>query len=268
MLKVSIIGCGAIGSAVAQIIEKDFAKKVELAALCDIDKNKTDSLLKVLKTSPQILSLGESIRVSDLVIEAASSEVVEEVVKRCIKHSKDVIIMSIGGFIGKEYLFDLVQDSNTYIHLPTGALCGLDGVKAANEAKIEEVQLISRKPPRSLKGAPYLKDNNIDLDKIERETEIFSGTVREAISGFPKNVNVSALLSIVGKGADETKIKIITSPEYKTNSHQIIVKGDFGRLEAKTDNFPSPTNPKTSYLAILSCIATLRRIMSHIKIGS
>ncbi|HDM37935.1 MAG TPA: aspartate dehydrogenase, partial [Candidatus Omnitrophica bacterium] len=120
MLKVSIIGCGAIGSAVAQIIEKDFAKKVELVALCDIDKNKTDSLLKVLKTSPQILSLGESIRVSDLVIEAASSEVVEEVVKKCIKHGKDVIIMSIGGFIGKEYLFDLVQDSNTYIHLPTG----------------------------------------------------------------------------------------------------------------------------------------------------
>ena len=268
MLKVSIIGCGAIGSALAEAIEDRFSDKVELEAICDIDKEKTDSLTKKLKTKPKILSIDELIPISDLIIEAASKDIVEDVVKKCIKYDKDIIIMSIGGLIGKEYLFKEAEESKTYIHLPTGALCGLDGVKSANEARIKEVELISRKPLEGLKGAPYLKDKNINLDKIKNETVIFSGSAREAIEGFPKNVNVSALLSLVGVGPDKTKVKIITSPEYKTNSHQIKVKGDFGELEAKTDNFPSPQNPKTSYLAILSCIATLSRTLSHIKIGS
>jgi aspartate dehydrogenase len=268
LLKISIIGCGTIGSALAEAIENKFSAKAKLEALCDLDKKKVDSLISKLKVKPKILAIDQLITQSDLVIEAASSKIVEEVVKKCIKFDKDVIIMSIGGFIGNEYLFDMAENSNCYIHLPTGALCGLDGVKGANEAEIEKVELISRKPPEGLKGAPYLKENNIDIDNIKGEILIFEGTARDAIKGFPKNVNVASLLSIVGKGPDETKVKILSSPDYTTNSHKIVVEGDFGKLEAKTDNFPSPKNPKTSFLAILSCVATLRRILSHVKIGS
>jgi aspartate dehydrogenase len=268
MLKISIVGCGAIGSALAESIEEKFKDKVKLEAICDIDESKINSLSKRLKDKPKALAIDELVLVSDLVIEAASKDVVEELVKKCIEHNKDIIIMSIGGLIGKEYLFKEAEKSRTYIHLPTGALCGLDGVKSANEAGIDEVTLISRKPPASLKGAPYLKKKNIDLKTIDKETVIFEGNAREAIEGFPKNVNVSALLSLAGIGPDKTKVKIITSPEFKRNSHQIKVRGDFGQLDARTDNFPSPQNPKTSYLAVLSCIAALSRILSHLKIGS
>lgn len=268
MLKISIVGCGAIGSALAEAIENKFKGKAELIALCDIDKEKAKSLAAKLKAEPQILAIDELISTSDLIIEAASREIVPELVKKCLLNNKSIMVISIGGLIDQEGLFELAEKSNGRIYLPSGALCGLDAVKAAHEATIDKVELITRKPPQGLKGAPYFKDKNIDLDHIDKETVVFSGSAKEAIKGFPKNINISALLSLAGIGPEKTIVKIITSPEYKRNSHQIIVEGEFGRLEAKTDNIPSPQNPKTSYLAVLSCISRLREILSHVKIGN
>lgn len=268
MLKVSIVGCGTIGSALAEAIEEKFKDKISLIALCDIDHNKTGILASKLKMPLQILTLDELIPISDLIIEAASFRIVPELVKKCLTNGKDAMVISIGGLIGQDELFELAEKSKGSLYLPSGALCGLDGIKAAAEAKIKSVELITRKPPLGLKGAPYLKDNNIDVNSIKGETLIFEGSAREAIKGFPKNVNVAALLSIVGLGPKKTMVKIISSPEYKRNSHHIIVEGDFGKIETKTDNLPSPGNPKTSYLAILSCISRLRQIVAHVKVGS
>jgi len=63
-------------------------------------------------------------------------------------------------------------------------------------------------------------------------------------------------------------VKIIASPNKNINSHEVEVKGEFGHLIARTDNVPSPQNPKTSYLAILSAIATLKNIFSLVKVGT
>ncbi|MCK5306385.1 MAG: aspartate dehydrogenase [Candidatus Omnitrophica bacterium] len=267
MVKVSIVGCGTIGSAIAESLENSFSDKVELTALCDIDKRQADKLVEKLKKSPRILSLDALIEVSDLVVEAASGNVAAEVVRKCLENGKDVMVISIGGLIGQAHLFELAEKSKGRLYLPSGALCGIDAVRAVCETEIKIVELITRKPLEGLRGAPYFKEKGIDIDKIDKETVVFEGSAAEAIKGFPKNVNVSAILSIAGIGPEKTMVKIVTSPAYKKNSHQIIVEGAFGRLEARTDNVPSPQNPKTSYLAILSCISTLKQIFSHVKIG-
>ena len=45
-------------------------------------------------------------------------------------------------------------------------------------------------------------------------------------------------------------------------------KLSFGKLTSKTENVPSPRNPKTSYLAALSGVALLQRITSSLAVGT
>jgi len=145
---------------------------------------------------------------------------------------------------------------------------GLDGVKAARLGAITEVTLTTRKPPAGLKGAPYIEEKGIDLDAIKDEELIFEGAAGEAIKAFPKNVNVSATLSLAGIGAEKTKVRIICSPKYVRNSHEIELKGEAGTFFIRAENVPSPDNPKTSYLAVLSALATLKGIASAVRVGT
>jgi aspartate dehydrogenase len=268
MIKVGIIGCGTIGRVIADSILHRFSDKIKLLGVCDVDQEKARRLLGRLKTDARTLSRKELIEVCDLIIEAASGSVSYEVAKEALEAGKDVMMMSTGGLLGKPDLFGLAAEKGAKIYLPSGAVCGLDGVKSAMMANVKSVTLTTRKPPAGLEGAPYIVENNINLKSIDKETVIFEGKAKDAVKGFPKNVNVSATLSLCGLGQDETKVRIITSPEYKSNSHEVEVEGDFGRLKAVTENVPSPNNPKTSYLAALSAIATLKNIISDSVIGN
>lgn len=267
--KIGLIGCGAIGSEIAKAIDAGFKNYAILVAISDIDAQKSGALKNSLKIKPDILSIPSLIKKSDLVIEAASALISGQIAKRVISAKKDVMIMSIGGII-KNYaaLFNSAKRAKCKIYLPSGAICGLDGVKAAALGKIQRAELTTRKPPAALAGAPFITKNNIDLNKITSETTIFSGSAEEAIEGFPANINVSCALSIAGIGPQQTKVKIIASPEYRRNIHEVILEGEFGKLVTRTENVPSPRNPKTSYLAILSAIAMLKQALGPVKIGT
>ena len=80
--------------------------------------------------------------------------------------------------------------------------------------------------------------------------------------------NVAANLSIAGIGFDDTEVQIVVDPVATRNSHKILAHGAFGRLRAEVENMPNPDNPGTSYLASLSAIATLKRILNPIQIGA
>ena len=267
-LKIGIVGCGAIGSFLAKHIEKDFKNKSDLIGICDIDNKKAKLLSKFLQSKPAVLNLESLIRKSDLVIEAASSRVSYQIAVKSIRAGKNIMIMSVGGLIDKGNLFALAKKKNCAIYLPSGAISGLDALKAASMAKIKKVVLTTKKSPRALKGAPFIERNKIDLDSIKKETVIFNGTAKEAIKGFPQNINVAATLSLAGIGARRTCVRIISSPQFRHNIHEVEVTGDFGRMVSRTENLPSPENPKTSYLAMLSALAMLKQILEPIKIGT
>jgi len=267
MLKIGIVGCGTIGSELAMAIEQECKDKASLVALCDSEKQKATFLASKLPDSPPILPLKELIEECDLVVEAASASISSEVARRALLASKDVMVMSVGGLVDSD-IFELANEKHCHIYMPSGAICGLDGVKNSVMGKISRVTLTTRKPPRGLEGAPYVVQNKIDLSSISEETIIFEGNAMEAIRGFPKNVNVAITLSFAGIGPAKTRVKIICSPEYTTNSHEIEVEGEFGRLTTKTENVPAPQNPRTSYMAILSAIATLKGMLDYVKVGT
>jgi aspartate dehydrogenase len=147
-------------------------------------------------------------------------------------------------------------------------LCGIDGLKSASVGKIDSVTLTTRKPPKGLEGAPYIMKNNINLSLIKEETVIFNGTAGEAVNGFPQNVNVAAILSLAGLGAANTRVRIVTSPDYTKNVHEVEIKSRSGVITTRTENVPSKINPKTSQLAVFSAIATLKGAVNTVKMGT
>lgn len=259
--KIGIIGCGAMGSQVAEYITKNLGDKSVIVAIADIDPERSKELSEKIKPKPLVTTIEDLMDISNLIIEAASPEVSGDIAEKAEGLKKDALIMSTGGLLNKERLIKKINSGHSYIHIPSGAICGLDGLKSAMIGAVKSVTITTRKPLKGLAGSPYLKEKNIDIDKIDKETLIFSGVARDAIRYFPQNINVAVTLSICGIGADKTNVKIFTSPEYTKNTHEIEVEGDFGRLWTKTENVPSRNNPKTSELAIFSAIAKLKELI-------
>ena len=205
---------------------------------------------------------------SDLVIETASQEMAFPVAQKALRLNKQVLILSVGGLLAAKGLTSLLEKTQGRLWIPSGALAGIDGVLAAAAGMLRQVTLTTRKPVRGLEGAPYLREKGIRLDAIKGPTLIFEGNALEAIRAFPKNVNVAATLALAGVGAERTRVRVFASPTYRENQHEVTAEGDFGTLRAEVRNRPSAVNPKTSELAILSAVATLRKIFSRIHIGS
>jgi aspartate dehydrogenase len=265
-IKVGVIGCGVIGSEICKILDGSI-QNMELVGVYDVDLEKAEDIHYELKMKPEVAEdIDHLIEMSDLIVEAASPKAVALVGKKAIEKKKDLMIMSVGGLIENIALINLAKEKGTNIFLPSGAICGLDGVKSASIGKIESVTITTTKPPQGLEGAPYVVHHHIDLN-VKEKTTIFEGTASEAVQAFPKNINVSATLSIAGIGAENTKVKIVCDPKSHANTHEIEVVGEFGMLHTKTQNFPSPNNPKTSYLAVLSAVAKLKEIAGSVKIG-
>jgi aspartate dehydrogenase len=269
-IRIGIVGCGAIGKSLGGFIDRDLSSKAKLSAICDLDiANATSLKKKIINSKPIITSLDRLIGKSDLVIECASGKISYQVAKKAIIKRKSVLIMSIGGIISKaKELFDLARKNNCFIYLPSGALCGLDGLRALSLVGIKRVILTTRKPPKALEGAVYIKKHGIDLSKIKKEAVIFEGDAFDAIKNFPQNINVAALLSIAGLGPKRTLVKIMTSPKYKNNSHEVKIESKAGNICTICENVTFKENPKTSYLAALSAMSVLKNIFDSVKIGS
>jgi len=254
-MKLGIIGCGAIGTDVAKAADK--MKEIENIYLFDINKAASDKLCKTVKKA-KIKPVEEFLDDVDIAFEAASQQAVIEYGIKILESGKDLVIMSTGSLFDDAFrkkMEDTARKNNCKIYLPSGAVCGIDGVLAAGIEKLDSVTLVTTKPPASLGK------------KVDKRTIIFEGSAREAVKQFPKNINVAACLSIAGVGFDNTKVEIVADPVETRISHKILAHGKFGRLRAEVENMPNPNNPQSSYMASLSAIAVLKKIIDPIQIA-
>lgn len=267
--RIGIVGCGAIGSKIAKAIVNDFAKSALLSALYDIEAQKANLLARALrKRNIVVTSLADLIKKSDFVVEAASAKVSAEVVEKAIAQKRDCMVMSVGGLLDNQHVFSLAKKKGCCVYIPSGAICGVDGLKAHRLADIEKVTLTTRKPAQALKDAPYVIRNKINLENIHEETQIFEGDAKAAVLAFPQNINVAAVLILAGIGKEKTIVKIIASPYAAVNIHEIEIESKAGRAFIRCENTPSQDNPKTSYLAVVSAVAVLKQIFEPMKIGT
>ncbi|MBS3814939.1 MAG: aspartate dehydrogenase [Hadesarchaea archaeon] len=272
--KVAVIGCGAIGEILAKSIDRGEAGKNELSYLFDLEMEKAESLAKELSKQPIVASeISEILNDEevDLVVEAASQKAVIEYSSSILKSEKDLIVLSIGAFANKE-LYDKVskeaEEMGQRVYLPSGAILGVDGLKSVSMADINEARLVTQKPPETLSTTKFVQEESIDLSDLEEPKVVFEGTAQKAVEAFPESVNVAATLSLSTVGFERTQVKIIADPSINRNIHEIHVKGDAGKFMAESRNVPSPDNPKTSYLAALSAVRTLKNLTEAVSIGT
>ncbi|MCW7077077.1 MAG: aspartate dehydrogenase [Candidatus Syntropharchaeales archaeon] len=260
MLHIGIIGCGAIAEAIVKGLSD--LDRVKITGLYDRNPEKISRLSKLLKDPPKAFDFKKMLDLSDLIIEAASQEAVSEFILPALEKGKDVMILSVGA-LGDDELFRKIRNISEAnackVYVPSGAIAGIDGIKAGAALKIERVRLTTRKPPEAF---------GIEVVANSTEEVLFEGSARDAVRLFPQNVNVALTLSLAGIGADLTEVRIIKDPAIGCNIHEIEVEGEFGRIGIRLENLPSPSNPKTSFLASLSAIAMLKRISEPIEIGT
>lgn len=267
-LSVGIGGLGTIGLKVARALDSGELEGLKLAAVSARDVAKAQANMADFHTPVPVVPLGELADRCDVVVECAPALAFHDVGSPAIERGRIFVPISVGALLEHMDLVDRARKTGARIVVPTGALIGLDAVRAAAEGTIESVRLVTRKPPLGLKGAPYLEENGISVDGLNTAKKVFDGSARDGAKGFPANVNVAAALSLAGIGPDETRLEIWADPEVTRNTHTITVEADSARFTMTIENVPTLENPKTGQITALSVISTLRRLRAPLTAGT
>jgi aspartate dehydrogenase len=269
-VKVGFIGCGAIGSRLAKSVRYDLKNHCQITGIYDLLPERTEKLATTLGLNRTVVkrSIPDLIRSCDFVVEAIASNKTTEIIEKVIQAKKGILIMSVGKILAIQQIFKLAEKNQTMILIPSGAIGGLDVIKSIDPKDISKITLTTRKPPSSLEQSDYLTKKKIFINSIKKETVLFDGNVQRSVDLFPRNINVAAALALASRAQNKIHIRIITSPKFILNSHEINVWGKFGHLSVRTDNLPCPDNKKTSYLAVLSAVQTLKQHFQTVKIGT
>ncbi|MCK1392699.1 aspartate dehydrogenase [Bradyrhizobium sp. 1] len=265
-LRVAIAGLGSIGSKIAAALDQGI-EGLTLSAVAVRDPAKHQAFLGGLRCPPQIMPIDQLGDAADIVVECAPSSQLRAIVEPAVRRGRAAVVVSVGGLLDNFDLVDLARANGGRILVPTGALIGLDAVNAAAVGTIHSVKMVTRKPIDGLKGAPFIVENNIDIDKLREPLKLFEGTAREAAKGFPANLNVAVALSLAGIGPDRTMVQIWADPTVTRNVHRIEVEADSARFAMSIENIPSE-NPKTGLITALSVIALLRKQRATLCVGT
>jgi len=266
MKSIGIVGCGAIGRSILRAVDEG-RLEVPVAGVTSRTEATAREFLAMLRSPVPFLPRAELIASADLLIETAGGHVVADLARDAFAAGKDVMVISIGAILDHMELFDLAREKGCQLLLPSGAIAGLDAVKGACSGRVDFVRLTSRKPPRALQGAPFVVQNAISMTDLKEERLLFTGPAREAVKGFPDNLNVSAALSLAGIGPDKTQVSISAVPGLERNCHDIEVEGEFGLLHVHIENIPSE-NPKTGRLTALSMIRAIGDYVGNVRVGT
>jgi aspartate dehydrogenase len=241
-VKVGLIGCGAIGTLIAEALERKIVVCDKLVVY-DFDEKKAAALKSSLHFPVTVVaSLDEMLELKPkVIVEAASQQAAREYVERIVSAGVDLIVMSTGGLLG-------LNVESSKVHVPSGAIGGLDALSSAALAGIDEVVLTSRKNPLAL-----------EMNNKEAKV-VYEGDAEEAARLYPREMNVAATLALTVKPA-KVKVEVISDPAVKRNTHEFKVKWRFGEMFLRFANDPHPENPRTSALAAWSAIKLLQNLL-------
>ena len=268
MVAVGLIGCGTIGSQLALALARTYRHAARITALHDVDASRARLLQRRLASHPPIVSLRQLIARSRLVLEAASAEMAAPVAVLALTANRDVFIMSVGGLLRDRAWQRAASRSTGRLYIPSGALAAVDGIKALSIGRIRRLSLVTRKPPKALMSAPYVRRHRLDLSRLQQPKELFEGTPSQVVNAFPQNTNIAAALTLAAGARSATPtIRVIADPTIRVNRHELEVDADCGSIRCQIESAPS-ANPKTSELAVRSAVATLGRIFDRVQIGT
>ncbi len=266
MTRVAVAGLGAIGRVVVGRLVQG-VPGIELTAVATRDQTRAEATLRELGAEVPVLPIEGLEPLADLVVECAPAQLLPSIALPFLRSGKEAIVLSAGATLEHPELVAAAKEHGGRITIPTGALLGLDAVAAAAEGEIFSLRLTTRKPPAGLIGAPGLEDSDIDLHGLSEPVLVFAGTARDAVKGFPANLNVAVALSLAGPGPDRTEVEVWADPSVTKNTHTIVLRSDIADLTMTIENVPTE-NPRTGRITALSVISLLRKRNASLRVGS
>jgi aspartate dehydrogenase len=266
-LTVAIGGLGAIGWPLARRLDEGLPG-LRLAAVAARDMAAARRKTGELRRPVPVLPLDALAAEADVVVECVPAAAFDEIAGPAVDLGRILLPLSCGALLSRPRLIERAAATGARIIVPTGALLGLDAVRAAAQGPVQSVTLTTRKPPAGLAGAPHVERNRIDLAAVREPTLVFEGSARDAAAGFPANINVAAALSLAGIGPDRTRVEIWADPTVERNTHTVTVEAEAARFRMTIEGVPSPENPRTGRLTPLSVVATLRGLVEPLRVGT
>lgn len=271
-MKLGLLGGGTIARLVLQQMQSGRLPGVSIAALCVRGAHSKGAQLAQAHGLRYVVGVRAlCAERPDAVLEAASHEAVREGLVALLEAGIPVIVLSAGALADARLQSQAeasARRSGAQLYVPSGGIGGLDALKAACEAGVDEVSIQIAKPPAAWKNIPYVDALRVDLDRLQASEVLFEGTAREGVPYFPQNVNIAAVLSLAGIGFDRTRMRVVADPALTRNTHTITVSGSSGRFQMVLENVPAPENPKTAWLACYSALAAVRALGAPTRYGT
>ncbi len=271
-MRVGLLGGGVIARLFLEHIRRGAMRDAEIVAIAGRGGTSRGQALAREFGAPFVVGVRDLIAARpEIVIEAASHQAVREHVEALLSRGIAVIVLSGGALCDDELRGRLERASKEHrapLYVPSGGIGGLDALKAACAAGVDEVSIAVTKPPAAWKGIAYVERLKIDLDRLPGPVTLFEGSAREGVPHFPANVNIAAVLSLAGVGFDRTRLKVVADPALEFNTHFITIKGKTGTIDLRFESVPSPDNPKTAMLACYSALAAFRQFGSPVRYGT
>ena len=270
-MRVALLGGGTIGRLVLERARQGDLPGVEIVAMAGRSRSSPAATLAREFGIPYVAG-GEIIAARpDTVVEAASHAAVKEHLVALLEAGINVVVLSAGALVDdalRHSAEEAAGRSGALLYVPSGGIGGLDVLKTACIAGVEEATIQVAKPPVAWKGIAYVEQRGFQLDGLKGPLTLFEGPARAGVPHFPQNVNIAAVLALAGIGWDRTRLKVVADPALKLNTHTIHVAGRSGRFSVVLENVPSPENPKTSWLACYSALAALKSLGSRVRYGT
>jgi len=264
---VAVLGAGTIARLVLERARQGDLPDVRFVALSGRSQASPGGSLAARFVLPFVVSRADLLaHKPDVVLEAASHDAVREHLVPLLDTGVSVIVLSAGALVDQDLRVraeKAAKQSGAQLYVPSGGIGGLDALKAACAAGVDHVSIQVAKPPAAWQGIPYVEALGVDLARLAEPRTLFEGRAVDGVPHFPQNVNIAAVLSLAGIGAERTRLKVVADPGLKVNTHTIRVEGTL-----VLENVPSPDNPKTSWLACYSAIAALRAVSTQTRYGT
>ncbi len=258
--RLAIVGCGRLGTIVAQAVARGILPEYELIAV----QSRTFAHAEALATRlvadgiqchachdiDELLSYKP-----DFIAEAASPAAMREIAIKALSAGTSIVTLSIGAFADDDFytqIIDTARNHDTRVYLASGATGGFDVLRTATLMGNATARFFNEKGPGALRGTPVYDES---LQNEQRT--VFSGSACEAIAMFPTKVNVTVAASRASVGPEEMHVTMQSTPGFI---------GDTQRVEIKTDQVHAVVDvySATPEIAAWSVVNVLQNIVSPI----
>jgi aspartate dehydrogenase len=255
-LRVALIGAGAIGAVVGRALAAGDLPGVRLVGVVHQDPVDPEGL--------PVRSLAAAIEAADLVVECAGQRALIETAPLVRAAGRDLLVVSVGALAHPEVLAALRTPGPGRVRLSTGALGGLDLLRAATRlAPLEAVRIVTTKLPATL-VQPWMDQTQRDqLVRTRRPVELMRDSAARVCGAFPRSANVAAAVALAVGDWSLVEAVVVADPEAELTSHVITAHGPAGDYRFEIRNRPSAAVPATSAVVPHAVLRAIEDLSGH-----